>query len=134
MSLSQATATALIDAALIAARAEGFGAAVAVTDPGGHLRAFQRDETAGFLAGEVVVRKAWTVASHGIPTHVWSDLIADPRIAPLANLPQMMPVGGGFPLMADGRMIGALAVSGGTYDQDRQVAETALAELGFPID
>jgi uncharacterized protein GlcG (DUF336 family) len=126
-------ANALIEAALKASRDMGFDAAVAVVDATGNLRAFQRADGAPFLAAEVSVNKAWTAASCGIATHVWNDYIADPKLAPLANIQKLMAVGGGFPLFHDGKLIGGIGVSGGSHEQDRQAAGTALGSLGFEI-
>ena len=124
-------ANALIEAALKASRDMGFDAAVAVADATGNLRAFQRADGATFLTAEVAVNKAWTAASCGIPTHVWNDYIADPKLAPLANVQKLMAVGGGLPLFHDGKLIGGIGVSGGSHEQDRQAASAALGSLGF---
>jgi uncharacterized protein GlcG (DUF336 family) len=126
-------ANALIEAALKASRDMGFDAAVAVVDATGNLRAFQRADGAPFLAAEVAVNKAWTAASCGIATHVWNDYIADPKLAPLANIRKLMAVGGGFPLFHGGMLIGGIGVSGGSHEQDRQAASTALGSLGFEM-
>jgi uncharacterized protein GlcG (DUF336 family) len=125
-SVTRAAANALIEAAMKASRDIGFDAAVAVTDATGNLRAFQRADGAPFFTAEVAVSKAWTAASCGIATHVWNDYIADPKLAPLANAPKLMAVGGGLPLFHEGKLIGGIGVSGGSHEQDRQVASTAL--------
>jgi uncharacterized protein GlcG (DUF336 family) len=132
-SVTREAANALIEAALNASRDIGFDAAVAVTDATGNLRAFQRADGAPFFTAEVAVSKAWTAASCGIATHVWNDYIADPKLAPLANVPKLMAVGGGLPLFHEGKLIGGIGVSGGSHEQDRQVASTALGNLGFEI-
>ena len=132
-SVTCAAANALIEAALQASRDIGFDASVAVTDATGNLRAFQRADGAPFFTAEVAVSKAWTAASCGIATHVWNDYIADPKLAPLANVPKLMAVGGGLPLFHDGRLIGGIGVSGGSHEQDRQAAGIALNSLGFEI-
>ncbi len=126
-------ANALIEAAMKAGRDLGFDAAVAVTDATGNLRAFQRADGAPFFTAEVAVAKAWTAASCGIPTHVWNDYIADPKLAPLANVRKLMAVGGGLPLFHDRMLIGGIGVSGGSHEQDRQAASTAVASLGFEM-
>jgi uncharacterized protein GlcG (DUF336 family) len=69
-----------------ASRDMGFDAAVAVTDATGNLRAFQRADGAPFFTTEVAVSKAWTAASCEIATHIWNDYIAEPMLAPLANI------------------------------------------------
>ncbi|MER5542415.1 heme-binding protein [Streptomyces sp. NPDC002589] len=132
-SITQAAAGALVAAVHMAAARIGFAAAVAVTDPGGHLKAFDRADDVPFLAAEVAVDKAWTAASFHIPTHVWNDYLADPRVAPLAGHPRLMAVGGGYPIIDNGRCVGGLGISGGSYEQDQQAAEEALAALGFEL-
>lgn len=132
-SVTREAANALIEAALKASRDMGFDAAVAVTDATGNLRAFQRADGAPFFAAEVAISKAWTAASCGIATHVWNDYIADPKLAPLANVQKLMAVGGGLPLFHDGKLIGGIGVSGGSHEQDRQAAGAALGSLGFEI-
>ena len=132
-SVTREAANALIEAAMKAGRDLGFDAAVAVSDATGNLRAFQRADGAPFFTAEVAVSKAWTAASCGIATHVWNDYIADPKLAPLANVQKLMAVGGGLPLFHEGKLIGGIGVSGGSHEQDRQVASTALGNLGFEI-
>ncbi|MYT33925.1 MULTISPECIES: heme-binding protein [unclassified Streptomyces] len=90
-SITQAAASALIAAVHAAASRIGFTAAVAVTDPGGHLKAFDRADGAPFLTAEVAVDKAWTAVSFHTPTHAWNEYLASPRIAPLAGHPTADP-------------------------------------------
>ena len=132
-SVTRAAANALIEAALQASRDIGFEASVAVTDATGNLRAFQRADGAPFFTAEVAVSKAWTAASCGIATHVWNDYIADPKLAPLANVRKLRAVGGGLPLFHEGKLIGGIGVSGGSHEQDRQAAGKALGRLGFDV-
>jgi uncharacterized protein GlcG (DUF336 family) len=81
-SISRAAAVALIDACLAAAKDIGIKVSVAVTDVGGHLKAFERSDSAAFLTIDVAIDKAWTAASYGYPTHGWANLIAsDPKLA-----------------------------------------------------
>ena len=61
--ISREGALALIQAARAAAERLGVGMAIAVTDTGGHLRAFERADDAPFLVAEVASNKAWTAAS-----------------------------------------------------------------------
>ncbi|MGW2254789.1 GlcG/HbpS family heme-binding protein [Kitasatospora sp. NPDC001660] len=131
--ISQAGAGALIAAVRAAAARIGFTAAVAVTDQGGHLKAFDRADDAPFLTAEVALDKAWTAASFHTPTHAWNDYLADPRIAPLGGHPRLMAVGGGYPIIDNGRCVGGLGISGGSYEQDQQAAEEALTALGFEL-
>lgn len=130
-SVTRAAAAALVAAARAAATELGIEVAVAVTDAGGHLTAFERTDGAPFLTGEVAIGKAWTAASYGVATHVWNGYLADPKVAPLANVPGLMPVGGGNPVKDGGKLVGGIGVSGGSAQQDQDVAEAALKSVGF---
>jgi uncharacterized protein GlcG (DUF336 family) len=131
--VSRAAAQALIAAAGDAARDIGIRVTIAVTDAGGHLAALARDDGAPFLSVNVAIDKAWTAASFGLPTHVWADVIANPQVAQLAHQPRLVAVGGGVPIVADGRVVGGIGISGGNAVQDRQAAEIALKALGFEV-
>jgi len=69
-SINRESATALIAAALGAAKDIGIPAAVAIVDATGYLRAFERPDDAAFLPVDVAVDKDWSYASFGYPTHV----------------------------------------------------------------
>jgi uncharacterized protein GlcG (DUF336 family) len=132
--INRETASALIAATLEAARESGIEIAVAVVDATGHLRAFERTDGAPFLTASVAEDKAWTSASFGFPTHVWNDYVTtDPKVAPLAHLPRMVAVGGGYPILEEGRLIGGIGISGGNYQQDQDICVAALSRLGFDI-
>lgn len=132
-SVTREAGRALIDAALAACKDIGIEAAVAVVDATGTLRAFERSDGCPFLAAEVALNKAWTAASYGYPTHVWNQYISDPAVGPLANLPKMMAVGGGYPLLDGGKLIGAIGISGGNVQQDQGAATAALKAVGFEV-
>ena len=133
-SINREAAVALIEASLAAAKAIGIEAAVAVTDATGSLRAFERADGAPFLTVNVAIDKAWTASSFGFPTHVWNDYVAnDPKVAPLAHLPRMVAVGGGYPIMENGQLIGGIGISGGNYQQDQDACVAALTKLGFEL-
>ena len=132
-SITSEAAHALIAAANAAARDIGIRVTIAVTDAGGHLTALARDDGAPFLSVNVAIDKAWTATSFGLPTHVWSDVIANPQVAQLAHQPRLVAVGGGVPIVAAGRVVGGIGISGGNAVQDRQAAEIALTALGFEV-
>lgn len=131
--VSLGTAQALVAAALSSARADGIAAAVAVTDAGGHLRAFGRDDGAVHLGCDAALGKARTAAASGLPTHRWQEMVAGPGGAALASLPGVVPVAGGFPLTGEAGLVGAIGVAGGPPDRDWAIAAAALAELGFAV-
>lgn len=130
-SVSGKATAGLIDAALDAVAAAEFEGSVAVVDTAGALRGFARTDGAHFLTIELSVGKAWTAASLGYPTHVWNRLMADPSHAPMGHLPRVVAVGGGYPLRLDGRLVGAIGVSGGRGEQDQEAAIAAMGAVGF---
>ena len=132
-SINSESAHALIAAANAATRDIGLKVTIAVTDAGGHLAALTRDDGAPFLTVNVAIDKAWTATSFGLPTHVWSDVIANPQVAQLAHQPRLVAVGGGVPIVVDGRVVGGIGISGGNAQQDRDAAEIALKALGFEV-
>jgi len=133
-SISSEAARALIGAALAASREIGFEAAIAVTDAGGHLRSFERSDNCPFLTVDVAIDKAWTAVSFGISTDRWADIISDnPKVSQLSHRPRLVAVGGGLPIIENGRVIGGIGISGGTAVQDEQACLIALKELGFDV-
>ncbi len=132
-SITRESAEALVAAASAASRDIGIRVTIAVTDAGGHLTALARDDGGAFLTVNVAIDKAWTAVSFGLPTHVWADVIANPQVASLAHQPRLVAVGGGLPIVRDGRVIGGIGISGGNAQQDRDAAEVALKSLGFEV-
>jgi uncharacterized protein GlcG (DUF336 family) len=132
-SITRDSALALVVAARDAAARIDLNLAIAVTDQGGHMIAFERADATPFLAAEVAVNKAWTAASFGLDTMIWNQIVAQPATAPLANHPRVMPVGGGAPIVVGGRVVGGIGISGGTAQQDHDVAVTALKATGFEV-
>ena len=129
--ISLEAAQTLLAEARRACAARGFAATIAITDAGGHLRAFERADTAPFLTVGVATDKAWTAASFGMATHQWNQYMAEPAVAPLAHHPRMMPVGGGVPIIHQGQLVGGIGLSGGTSAQDHEAAVEALGNAGF---
>jgi len=60
-------------------------------------------------------------------------LTTKPEVAQLANIPRLMPVGGGCPIMEKGMLVGDIGIFGGDDLQDRQAAEAALKALGVEV-
>lgn len=123
----------LIAAAEAKASEMGVPMCIAITDPGGNLKAFSRMDGAALLSTQVAQDKAYTAVGFGMPTHGWHDFIKDD--APLAagattGVDRLVIFGGGYPITVDGATVGAIGVSGGHYTQDQEVAEAALAALG----
>ena len=112
----------------IAAAAEKEAAAnkwtmvIAILDDGGNLMYLERMDETQIGSIEVAQQKAHSAVSFKRPTKVFEDAVAGGRTA-ILKLPGAIPVEGGLPLMAGGRIIGAIGCSGGTSQQDGQVAK-----------
>jgi uncharacterized protein GlcG (DUF336 family) len=132
-SITRSAATALVEAARQLAQDQSLAVTIAVTDAAGHLKAFERADGSPFLTADVAIDKAWTATSFGLPTHVWSAILEDDKVAQLAHRPRLVAVGGGYPVVDDGQVVGGLGVSGGTAVQDQRIAEAALDALGFTV-
>ena len=130
-----ATAQRMIEAAIAKARELRKAMCVAIVNDVGQLKAFHAMDGAPHIAIQISQDKAWTASSFGIATHVWWDFIKNdpPRLHGLVHTPRLTTFGGGYPVMEDGQMIGAIGVSGGHYSDDMEVARAALEAVGAPV-
>lgn len=77
---------------------------------------------------DVAQEKARSAVKFKRPTKVFEDAVVGGRNA-ILKLPGALPVEGGLPLMLDGKIIGAIGVSGVTSQQDGQIAAAGAAEF-----
>ena len=113
------------------ARELGIEVAIAVVDQAGNLKAFARMDGAPLLSSRIAQEKAWTAAAFGIPTHAWWDLVKDepPLLHGIVKTDRLIVFGGGVPLRSAGEVVGGIGVSGGSADQDRELAEAGAAVI-----
>ncbi|MGH3672634.1 MAG: GlcG/HbpS family heme-binding protein [Pseudonocardiaceae bacterium] len=130
-SITRQAAADLLDAARAVGQKLGFEPATAIVDIGGHLVAFERGDTTPFLAGTIAIDKAWTAASYRVSSSYWNDYVQNPAVSALQNSPRVMPVGGGYAIVDDDHVVGAIGISGGTLAQDERAALAAIEQLGF---
>lgn len=116
----------IADAAEAAARERGFNMAFAIVDPGGGLVLFHKMDGTQNGSIEVAMAKARASALFRRPTRAFADAVSAGRTAVL-SLPNVVAIEGGVPIMIDGRVAGAIGVSGGTSEQDGEIAAAALA-------
>jgi glc operon protein GlcG len=101
---------------------------IAILDDGGNLIYLERMDETQIGSIEVAQQKARSAVSFKRPTKVFEDALAGGRTA-ILKLPGAMPVEGGVPLMADGKIIGSIGCSGGTSQQDGVVAKAGADAL-----
>ena len=112
--LSLDVANGLAGAAIAACRAQGRTIVVSVVDRGGNLVALQRADGVGPHNTEASRRKAFTSLSTRSATFdLARNAAANPDTRNLAALPELLLLGGGVPLRAQGELVGAIGVAGG---------------------
>jgi len=117
-------------AAVAEARKNNWSTAVAVTDTAGNLVYFERMDNTQVGSINIAIGKARSAAQFKRPTKVFQDLVAKgSEFTYLLGLEGAVVVQGGIPIVQDGKIVGAIGVSGGTGPQDVQVAEAGLAAL-----
>ncbi len=130
--LQLADARRVIAAAQKKAEEIGQPMCVAVVDEGGNLLAFERMQDAWRGSIDIAQKKAWTSRAFDITT---KDLGENSQSGDqffgihASNDGKVMIFAGGIPLKQDGKVVGAVGVSGGLGKQDQAVAEAAAAAL-----
>lgn len=119
--LSLQAARTIAAAAEAAAREKGVGVVIAVVDDGGHLILLHRLDDAQVASVNVGIGKARTAAIYRRPSKDFEDQIRAGRVAALA-LADSTPLQGGVPIRVDGRVVGAVGVSGDTPQVDEAIA------------
>src|SRR5687767_11225117 len=120
-SLTLAAAKQIAAAAEAEAIKNKWNVVIAVVDEGGYLLYLQRMDETQLASIEIAKEKASTAARFKRPTKALEDAVAGGRNVVL-NLPSVMPIEGGVPVIVDGKVIGAVGASGVTSAQDAQIA------------
>lgn len=103
---------------------------IAVADVGGNLVAHVRMDDAWLGSVDISIKKAWTSRAFDIAT---KDLAEHSQSGGqffginASNDGKVMIFAGGIPLKQNGRVVGAIGVSGGSGEQDHTVAEAGAA-------
>ena len=104
--------------------------AITVVDNAGQLVAFERMDNTQTGSIAVSQDKAVSAAMFRRPTKVFQDALAAGGAGlRILTLRGANAVEGGVPLMADGKIIGAIGVSGGSAEQDGAVAKAGIDSM-----
>jgi glc operon protein GlcG len=124
MSISLENAKKVAAPALAEARKNDWTMAVAIVDTAGNLVYFERMDGNQAASPNIAIDKARSAALFKRPTKALQDALAagGDGLRMLA-LQGAVPVEGGIPLLVDGKIIGAIGVSGGASSQDSQCAQ-----------
>jgi len=99
---------------------------IAVVDDGGHLIVLERLDDTQVASVDVGIAKARTAAIFRRPSKEFEDQVKNGRVAALA-LPGATPLQGGLPIVYEGKVIGAIGVSGNTPQEDEDIARAGAA-------
>src|SRR5258706_2965127 len=127
MTLDQAGAQTVLQAARERAQQRNAPSAIAVVGPAGDLLAFQRMDGVRPASAELAIEKARTAARLQRPTEEIEDNINRGRTAFVTA--GIAALRGGVPIRVDGRVVGAVGVAGLSKETDTEIANTAAAGL-----
>ena len=117
-------------ASIAEARKNNLFMAVAVVDTGGALVYFEKMDGTQTGSVTVAVDKARSAALFRRPTKAFQDIVAAGGVGlRILGLTGAVPVDGGVPLTQDGKIVGAIGLSGGTSDQDGLCAAAGAATM-----
>lgn len=131
-----------IKAVVEKADAMGVPISVAVVGPEGNIIAVERMDEAGFVTPETAIAKAYTVAAFrsmsprfqdGLVIQQWFKERNPQLLVSLAAMThgRIAASGGAAPIFKGNEMVGAYGISGGTSQQDEEIARHARAKTGW---
>src|SRR5690349_20785832 len=104
------------------ARKRGATVVIAVVDDGGYLLVLERLDDTQVASVDVGIAKARTAAIFRRPSKVFEDQVKNGRVSALA-LPGAVALQGGVPIIIDGKVVGAVGVSGNSPQEDEDIAK-----------
>jgi len=131
--LTLAGAKKIAQAAEAEAIKRGSTVVIVVVDEGGYPIYLERLDDTQVASVEVGIGKARTAAIFRRPSKVFEDQVRNGRVVALA-LPGATPLQGGVPIVVDGKVIGAIGVSGNTPQEDEDIAEAGAARTAEVIE
>ena len=119
--ISVEQALAVVQRGLDEGASRGLPLAIAVVEPSGELVAFARMDGVPYGSIPLAQAKARTSARFRTTTASREEQVNNGRIA-LLTADDFVAIGGGMPIVIDGRVVGAVGISGGTSAEDAVVA------------
>ena len=117
-------------AAVAEARKNNWTMAVAITDAAGDLVYFEKMDGTQTGSVNVALGKARSAVLFKRPSKVFQDVVAAGGGGlRILGLEGAVPIEGGLPLVMDGKIVGAIGLSGGAADQDGQCAKAGADAL-----
>jgi glc operon protein GlcG len=105
--------------------------AIAILDSAGHIVLLQRQDNTQYGSIQIAIDKAKTSVDFRRPSKAFEDVIAGGGAGlRVLAIRAASPLEGGVPIIVDGKLVGAIGVSGVTSQQDAQVARAGIAAIG----
>jgi uncharacterized protein GlcG (DUF336 family) len=112
------------------AKKNNWNVVISVVDPSGQLVAMSRLDNTQFGSIEVAREKAYSAVAFKRPTKAFQDAVGQGgENLRILRLSGASPLEGGIPIVVDGKIIGAVGVSGVTSQQDAQTARAGIEAL-----
>jgi uncharacterized protein GlcG (DUF336 family) len=118
-------------AALAEARKNNWTVYATIVDSGGAVAYVERIDGVQFGSAEASLEKARTSVTFKRPSKAFEDMVLAGKVQYL-KLPGALPLEGGVPLLVDGKIVGAIGISGATSAQDGQCARAAADAVSPP--
>jgi len=129
-SVTLETAKKVAAPALAEAEKNHWAMAVAIVDTSGNLVYYEKMDNTQLGSANVAIDKARTAALFKRPSKAFEDAVTNaPGGARVLSLRGVTAIEGGIPLVLDGKIVGAIGVSGGTSAQDGQCARAGADTL-----
>jgi uncharacterized protein GlcG (DUF336 family) len=130
-----ADALVVIAAATLEAENRAWPMAIAVADSGGHLVALHRLDQTQHASISLACEKAKCAVDFRRPTAVMESALATGGVnLRLLSMSGALPVAGGVPLIVDGKIVGAIGVSGMQAAEDEVIAQAGAAALSAVLE
>ena len=128
--ISMEAAKKALAAAEAEARKNNWAVAIAIVDSSSKLAAFSKMDNTQHASVDIAIAKAVTANNLKRPTKALQDRIAEGGVnLRLLGQPGIAPLEGGVPIIADGKIIGAIGASGVMSNQDAEVAMAGAAAV-----
>ena len=133
MELSYQAAEKALQAAIQKAKSLNLPVSIAIVDTGGHLVSFARLESV-YGVIEFAIKKARTAVMFGVDSDIMGGIISGAEMHGYGMINSnegLLTIAGGVVIKdAQGKIIGAIASSGGTPEQDKEIADAGASVIG----
>jgi uncharacterized protein GlcG (DUF336 family) len=128
-SLSLGMAKTIAEATLSECREKGFHTSAVVVDRSGQVLVMLRDEEATPTTADMARRKAFTARVFRSTTLEFQKRTLEPGYAAQRNVPDILALGGGVPILVGKEIIGGVGSSGSSQEQDDACAKAGIAKV-----